>query len=204
LRSSRDAVADGSKLAAIWARSQPLRGTLGQTYLEHRRCLLPPADGDLRYLPASGKYPPTLCALVTDAITAAPLTLHFTRLARDGRGKAGTDQDKLLLAGHAKAGGVIRLWPNLDVRYGLGIAEGIETALCAAHAYTPVWAMVDAGNMAKFPLLDGIETLVIFADNDPAGLAAARACGTRWGRAGREALLVVPNQGDMADVVAAA
>jgi putative DNA primase/helicase len=194
---------DGRKLAAIWTRTQPLRGTLGQTYLEHRHCVVPATDGDLRFLPGNDRYPPSLVALVTDAMTAKPLTLHFTRLAADGRGKAGTDRDKLLLRGHPKKGGVIRLWSDSDVRYGLGIAEGIETALSAAHAYTPVWATVDAGNMAAFPVLDGIETLLIFADNDEAGLRAARACGSRWAAAGREARLVVPNHGDVNDAVAA-
>ncbi len=195
-------------LATIWARTQPLRGTIGETYLKHRRCALPPSDSDLRFLPERinadrGYLSPSLCALVTDAVTAEPMTLHFTRLRDDGLGKAGTDRDKLLLRGHPKAGGVIRLWPDSDVRYGLGVAEGVETALSAAHAYTPVWATVDAGNMAKLPVLDCIETLLIFADNDAAGLAAARACGSRWAAAGREARLVVPDHGDVNDAVAA-
>lgn len=198
----------GKSLAAIWARTVPLRGTIGETYLRHRRCVIPPADGDLRFLPEKknsdlNSFPPTLCALVTDAVTAEPMTLHFTKLRRDGLGKAGGDRDKVLLRGYPKAGGVIRLWPDSDVRYGLGIAEGIETALSAAHAYKPVWATVDAGNMAKFPLLDSIETLLIFADNDKAGLAAARACGSRWASAGREARLVIPDRGDVNDAVAA-
>src|SRR5262245_53970879 len=45
---------------SIWCRAQPLRGTLGQTYLEHRGCVLPPRDSDLRYLPGVDRYPPSL------------------------------------------------------------------------------------------------------------------------------------------------
>lgn len=201
--SSRDSVAGDDKLAAIWARTQPLRGSLGETYLRYRHCALPPADSDLRFLAASDRHPPSLCARVTEALTGAPISLHFTRLQADGVGKAGTERDKLLLKGHRKAGGVIRLWPNDAVTVALGIAEGIETALAAAHAYSPVWAMVDAGNMAAFAPLSGVETLVIFADNDAAGLSAARTCGNRWAAAGREARLVIPERGDIADVVAA-
>jgi hypothetical protein len=192
------------RLRSIWNRTVPLPGTLGETYLKHRRCALPPPDSDVRFLPSSERYPPSLCSLVTDAITAQPLTLHFTYLRADGLGKAGTEHDKRLLAGHPKAGGAIRIWPDEAVTHGLGIAEGIESALAAAHGYTPVWATVDAGNMAVFPVLAGIETLVIFADNDEPGLRAARACGQRWAQARREARLVVPDHGDMADVVAAA
>ncbi|MDA8348313.1 MAG: toprim domain-containing protein [Pseudomonadota bacterium] len=191
------------KAEAIWRRTQPLRGTLGQTYLEHRGCVLPPADSDLRFLPASDKHPPTLCARVTDAQTNKPLTLHFTRLAADGRGKAGTEQDKLLLAGHRKKSGIIRLWPDECVTYGLGIAEGIETALVVARVFTPIWATVDAGNMAAFPALPGIDCLAVYADHDQAGMRAAIQCAQRWNKAVREvAVYRSPIAGeDAADVL---
>lgn len=190
---------------AYWRRTQALRGTLGQQYLEHRGCALPPRDSHLRYLPPSDSNPPRLCAAITDARTGKPLSLHFTRLAADGRGKAGTGVDKLLLKGHRKQGGVIRLWPDEAVGTGLTIAEGIETALAAAHAYTPVWACVDAGNLAIFPVLEGIEVLVIVADHDDTGIEKARECGRRWHAAGRDARIVVPGERgqDLADVVAA-
>jgi len=193
------------KIEAIRSRTVPLRGTLGQTYLEHRHCALPPADSDLRYLPGNERFPPSLCALVTDCVTNEPMTLHFTRLAADGRGKAGTERDKTLLAGHPKAGGVIRLWPDEAVTHGLAIAEGLESALAAAHMFTPVWSTVDAGNMKRFPVLDGIEALTIFADNDLAGLDAARTCGRRWRDAGREVRVLKSRKlgHDVADEVAA-
>ena len=63
---------------------------------------------------------------------------------------------------------------------GLGIAEGIESTLAAASGYSPVWSTIDAGNMETMPVLAGIETLVIFADHDKAGLHAAEACADRW------------------------
>ena len=187
---------------SIWRRTQPLRGTLGEIYLLYRGCVLPPVDSDLRFLPASDKYPPSLCARVTNAETNAPQTLHFTRLSSDGRGKAGGEQPKLLLAGHRKRGGVIRLWPDDCVTYGLGVAEGIESALAAAHLFTPIWSTVDAGNLAALPVLNGIEALTIYADNDEAGLKAARECARRWADAGREARIRAPRApgADAADV----
>jgi putative DNA primase/helicase len=180
------------KAESIWRRTKPLRGTLGQTYLEHRGCILPPADSDLRFLPASDKYAPTLCAKITDATTNAPLSLHFTRLAADGRGKSDCEQPKLLLSGHRKRGGVIRLWPNECVTYGLGVAEGIESALAAAHLFTPIWSTVDAGNLAALPVVNGVEALTIYADNDEAGIKAARECARRWHAAGREVRIRAP------------
>ncbi len=171
---------------SIWRRTVSLRRTVGQTYLEHRGCRLPPAGSDLRFLEPTDKHPPSLCARITDAVSARPLTLHFTRLAPDGRGKAGTERDKLLLAGHRKRGGVIRLWPNEAVTLGLAIGEGIETCLAAAHLFSPVWATVDCGNLERFPVLGGIDALTIFADHDQAGTHAATACSNRWREAARE------------------
>ena len=202
----RAAKSDWSARAeSIWRRTAALRGTVGETYLLHRGGALPPADSDLRFLPAHGKYPPSLCARITDVVTARPISLHFTRIAPDGRGKAGTEQDKVLLGGHRKKGGVVRLWPDDAVTHGLGVAEGIESTLCAAHAYTPIWSCVDAGNLAALPVIAGIEALSIYADHDPAGLSAARAVGQRWADAGREVDIVIPTRdgADIADVVIA-
>ena len=63
-----------------------------------------------------------------------------------------------------------------------------------ACGWKPVWATVDAGNMAAFPVLNGIETLTLFADNDlsGAGRKAAQECAERWREAGREAGIVMP------------
>jgi phage/plasmid primase-like uncharacterized protein len=190
------------KAETIWRQTVPLRGTLGETYLQHRGCLLPPADSDLRFLGGTHKYPPSLCARVTDIGTAKPISLHFTRLAPDGRGKAGGERDKMLLGGHRKKGGCVRLWPNEAITNGLAITEGIESALAAAHIHTPVWAAIDAGNLCSFPVLPGVEALTIFADHDDAGLNAARACGARWKSAGREIQILRVRQSgeDVADV----
>jgi putative DNA primase/helicase len=72
------------------------------------------------------------------------------------------------------------------------LAEGIETALSLAHAHTPVWACVDAGNLAAMPVLAGIDSLTVAADHDEAGITAAETCARRWADAGREAYIVTP------------
>lgn len=165
-------------------------GSPAGRYLIGRGCALPPVDGDLRWHPTlrhpDGHVGPGLLALVTDALTAEPRTLHRTWLAEDGSGKAAIEKPRLLLKGHGKAGGVVRLWPDDEVATGLCIAEGLETALSAAVGFRPVWACLDAANLAAFPVLPGIEALTIMADHDTAGLKAARACAERWLEAGRE------------------
>jgi phage/plasmid primase-like uncharacterized protein len=177
----------------LWRACRPISGP-ARAYLEARGCVLPPADGDLRWHPAlrhpSGYEGPALVALLTDVIDGTPRTLHRTWIQPDGR-KAAVDPPRLLLGGHRKGGAVCRLWPDEDVVLGLGIAEGIETALSLAHAFKPAWAAVDAGNLAALPVLPGVEALTIAADHDPAGIKAARACAERWRAAGREARIAM-------------
>jgi len=195
----------------LWQACRPLAGE-ALAYLEARRCVIPPGDGDLRWHPTL-KHPPSalagpaLVALVTDAVTRAPLTLHRTWVRADGA-KAPMEPPRMLLGGHRKAGGVVRLWPDEAVTQGLGLAEGIETALSLAHAFTPVWAMVDAGNLEAMPALEGIEALTIAADNDESGrgAAAAHVCADRWSTAGRDVRIVLPldRSTDLNDIARAA
>lgn len=179
----------------FFARLEPVSGA-ALAYLQARGCCIPPRDGDLRWCAnlkhrPSGYSGPALVALVTDALTREPLTLHFTWVSPDGT-KAAVDPPRLLLGGHRKAGGVIRLWPDEAVTTGLAVAEGIETALALAHVYRPAWACIDAGNLAALPVLAGVECLVIGADHDEAGLRAAEACAERWTAAGRDVLAMAP------------
>jgi putative DNA primase/helicase len=194
----------------LWSACRPLAGE-ARAYLEARRCVIPPADGHLRWHPAlrhppSGLQLPALVALVTDATTGEPISLHRTWVAADG--SKPLEPARMLLAGHRKAGGVIRLWPDDLVTHGLGVTEGIETALSLAHAIKPVWACVDAGNLATLPVLGGVECLTVAADHDAsgAGEAAARRLADRWARAGREVYVVLPptTGDDLNDVARAA
>lgn len=179
--------------AEAWAASVGLRGTIGEQYLLARGCPLPPEDSDLRFHPHLRHSPsdtcgPALLALISDAQTSRPLGLHRTWIAADG--SKPLTPAKMILGG--KQGGVVRLWPDDFVTAGLGIAEGIETALTLAHAFRPVWSCIDAGNLAAFRVLPGVGSLTIAVDNDAAGIKAADECAARWHEAGREVRLVVP------------
>lgn len=177
----------------LWSRAEPIEGSPVETYLRSRGCAVP-ADADLRFHPNIHGHP-TMVARISDAITNEPMSLHFTFLKRDGSGKAEIEKPKLLLADHQKAGGVVRLCADAEVTIGLGLSEGIETALSATAAgWSPVWAAIDAGNLSSFPILAGIESLTVFADNDESGTGqrAADQVATRWREAGREARIVLP------------
>jgi hypothetical protein len=78
------------------------------------------------------------------------------------------------------------MWLDEEVTSGLLVGEGIETSLSAARGFGLAWATVDAGNLAAFPALGGIESLTIVEDHDAAGIAAAAACAERWLAAGAE------------------
>lgn len=168
-----DALRKKATAAEIWAESVPIAGTLAETYLRSRGLSY---DGNaLRFHPGGR----AMVARITDALTGEPMGVHRTFL--DHRG----NRTKKMMLGPA-GGGVVRLSDDEDVTMGLAVAEGIETAL--ATAFRPVWACLSAGNLARFPVLAGIEALTIFADNDASGTGErdAFACAGRWHAAGRE------------------
>ena len=197
--------------AELWSACRPVGGE-ARAYLQARGCVIPPRDGDLRWHPAlrhppSGTAGPALVGLVTHAVTRTALSLHRTWVRADGS-KAPVDPPRMLLGGHAKAGGVVRLWPDEAVTTGLAVGEGAETCLSIACAFEPVWSLIDAGGLASFPVLRGVESLLVAADNDASGTGqrAAHACAQRWAAEGREVHVVMSphTQTDLNDVRLAA
>lgn len=189
----------------LWQSCSPINGTIGAAYLVARRCAMPPSGGHLRFHPAlkhgpSGYVGPALVGLVTDALTGQAMSLHRTWVKADGN-KAPIDPPRLMLGGHTKQGGVIRLWPDEAVEGRLAVGEGVETCLSLAHAFTPVWALVDAGNLAAFPVLSGVSDLLIAQDRDPAGEKAAQSCAKRWSLAGATVRITMQDANDLNDCV---
>lgn len=173
-------------------------------YLLARGCVLPPSGTHLRWHPSvrhpSGHVGPALVAAVTNTETREFMSVHRTWIDPLHPGKkADVQPPRCFWRGLPVRGGVVRLWPDELVHGGLGIGEGIETCLALAHAYTPVWSCLDAGHLSAFPVLNGVESLVIAMDNDPAGAKATKACSDRWTEAGAE-VLVVASEHDGRDV----
>lgn len=193
---------------SLWREGADARGTPVEAYLRFRGLTLPDAPEVLRFHPrawrnrANGPHGPAMLALMTDPATAAPVGVHVTYLRPCGAGKAPGRSPKVMLGDV----GVVRLVPDAEVTLGLGLAEGVETALAVMQGFgwRPVWAATCAGAIARFPVLAGLEALTVFADGDDqgAGMAAARACSRRWSTAGQEArVLAAPAGEDFLDTL---
>jgi putative DNA primase/helicase len=94
--------------------------------------------------------------------------IHRTYLTKDGQ-KAILDPARM---NYGEAGPV-RLGPCAER---LGIAEGIETAMCAAQRFgLPVWAGISANGVLAWEPPPEVRSVVLFGDNDQnfVGQAAA-------------------------------
>ena len=184
---------------AIWHEAKPITGTVAEAYLKRRGIdtdALPDSIGEvLRWHPRcpwQASRHGCMLSLWTDAMTAEPRGIHRTALTPVG------DKVGRMSLGPT-SGCVIRLWPNEDVTCGLVFGEGIETTLAAAtriiHRGTllhPAWAAGDAGHIAAFPVLAGIECITLLVDHDAAGRRAAEQSSRRWTAAGREVVRLTP------------
>ena len=179
---------------AIWQSSKPAQGTPVETYLASRGIHLTPPDA-LRFHAGlshpSGGIWPTMVALVTNGADGTPLAIHRTFLARDGAGKAPIDPAKMMLG--PCRGGVVRL---ADAGEMLMIGEGIETCLAAMQATGKLaWAALSTSGLRALDLPEDVRDVIVLADGDEAGEAAARDCAMRWNRQGRRVRIARPPQG---------
>jgi putative DNA primase/helicase len=179
---------------AIWNASGPADGTLAEGYLASRGLHVPPPS-TLRFHPGlkhpSGSDWPAMVALVTRGFDDAPLAIHRTFLARDGRGKAPVDPQKMMLG--PCRGGAVRLAPAGDV---LMVGEGIETCLAAVQATgDPAWAALSASGLKRLDMPESVRDVIILADGDKPGEEAARYAARRWNRQGRRVRIARPPRG---------
>jgi hypothetical protein len=190
----RDEARRGAAALAIWQSAKPASGTLVQTYLISRGIRLQPPNA-LRFH-AGLKHPsggiwPAMVALVTNGASGAERAIHRTFLAPSGNGKASVDPRKMMLG--PCSGGVVRLADPGDV---LMVGEGIETWLAAMQATGhPAWAALSTSELRHLDLPTTVRDLIVLADGDEAGEAAARDCGLRWKRQGRRVRIARPPAG---------
>jgi putative DNA primase/helicase len=179
---------------AIWQATTPAGNTLVESYLVSRGLsVAPPAT--LRFH-AGLKHPtggiwPAMVALVTRGGDDKPLSIHRSFLARDGVGKAPVDPAKMILG--PCRGGVVRLASPGDV---LMVGEGIETCLAAMQATgQPAWAALSTSGLRTLDLPDAVRNVIVLADGDEPGEAAAQDCAWRWKREGRRVRIARPPRG---------
>jgi DNA polymerase I-like protein with 3'-5' exonuclease and polymerase domains len=184
-----------------WDAAREIEGTLAARYLRDVRGInldvLPADIGEraLRFHPhcvfgAVFKHP-CLLALMRDPVSGAPSGIQRIAL------NANAEKIDRMMLGMA---GVVQIWPA-DKQ--LVIGEGLETTLAAAtrldyrgEPLRPAWAMLADGAMERFPVLDGVERLIVLADHDTNGVgqAAAKACKQRWLEAGRRVAVLTPDR----------
>lgn len=184
--------------AALWANTMPVSdGDPVSLYLR-RRGLAGPVPEHLRLHPHltywdggnRGAWPAMVAPLVSP--DGRVLALHRTYLTAGGCKAPVPTIKKLTGAAGPLAGACI---PLHDARQGvIGIAEGIETAQ-AAHLASglPTVAAYCAGNLAAYTWPAGVRRIVVFADADPAGAAAAQSLKARAVRAGLSVAVMTPS-----------
>lgn len=179
---------------AIWQASRAAQGTPVATYLRSRGIDCPAAPS-LRFHaglkhPSGGVWP-AMVALVTHGVTRSPIAVHRTFLARDGGGKAPVDPAKMMLG--PCRGGVVRLCEPGDL---LMVGEGIETCLAAMQASgKPAWAALSTSGLRSLDLPRDVRDVIVLADGDEPGEAAAHYCARCWKREERRVRIARPPQG---------
>ena len=193
----------GSSEAArrLFAMSQPISGTLAETYLRKRGLTTLHGTGNLRFHPRCFYRPdeheptetwPALIAAVTD-LSGQITGVHRTWLAPDGADKAPIETPRKAmgeLLGHA-------------VRFGLpgdvmAAGEGIENVLSVREVAPGMAtaAALSAAHLAAILFPDTLRRLYIVRDHDPAGDAATATLTERANAVGIEAITLSPRSGD--------
>jgi len=205
----RPAAPAGSQGAAtrLFAISQPIEGTVVETYLRHRGITHVHHGGSLRFHPRCYYRPdehlptetwPAMIACVTD-LDGRITGVHRTWLDPDGfdrvrLGKAPIDTPRRAmgdLLGNAVRFGVA----EDDV---LVAGEGIETMLslrCMLPSM-PMAAALSANHLAAMLLSPSLRRLYIARDADAAGEAVQATLAQRAGAASIEAIALSPRLGD--------
>ena len=169
---------------AIWQAATPAAGNLAEAYLTSRGLRLSPPP-TLRFHvglkhPSGGTWP-AMVGLVTRGTDDRPMAVHRTFLAPDGIGKAPVDKPKMMLG--PCRGGAVKLGAPCDL---VMVGEGIETSLAAMFATGhPAWAALSTAGLRSLDLPDAVRDVIVLADGDDPGEAAARECAWRWKREGR-------------------
>ena len=195
----------------IWQGRWDPRGTVVEKYLSSREVGIPQGSEEIAFLPSArfGKDTgvPVMVCRVLGIKTGEFLAIHRTALSAEGRKSfhdfSGVLDCRAFLG--SPRGGAIKLLP---AGKRLGVAEGLETALSlrefGGEGDLPVWSLMTASSLASFPLIDGVEELVVAEDNDEAGILASWSVASRWRKAGRKVRVVgtrgLEGMGDLNDV----
>jgi len=184
----------------IWTQTRPADGTGVEQYLRSRGIVLPKIPEALRYHPslrhADGSMLPAMVAGVQD-VAGAVVAIHRTFLRPDGSGKADVEPAKKMLGKTARCAVRITQFAERMI-----VGEGIETVLSVNVATgLPALAALSTTGMLNLELPPEVRDIIIAADPDEPGRAAASRAAARWRAEGRTVRIAVPLAGDFNDVL---
>lgn len=175
LRKPTDPKPDRSKEAqSIWNNALPAAGTLAETYLRARGISIPlPPAIRFQRLPYGGSEAlPCLIAAI-QSHCGEVIGIQRIWLAPDGSAKADLPKPKLSLG--TVRGGAIRLGET-EAAGVLMVCEGPEDGLSLMQMFAmPVWVSAGARVMPAMQIPPSVKSIIIAADNDAAGIEAAKA-----------------------------
>jgi Toprim domain len=185
----------------LFAISEPIAGTIAETYLRRRGITTLHEVTALRFHPRCYYRPdvdagtevwPALVAAVTD-LAGVITGVHRTWLDPSGNDKAPIDTPRRAmgrLLGHG-----VRFGVCTDV---MAAGEGIETMLSLRTALPnlPVVAALSANHLAALLFPAALRRLYVARDNDPAGKFALAALTERSKTSGFQAVELAPSLGD--------
>ncbi|MCS0504787.1 DUF7146 domain-containing protein [Ancylobacter mangrovi] len=184
----------------LFAMSQPIAGTLAETYLRRRGITLLHGTGNLRFHPRCYYKPddsptetwPAMVAAVTD-LTGRITGAHRTWLAPDGSDKAPVNTPRKAMGD--LLGSTVRIGVPDNV---MAAGEGIETMLSIRQVLPnmPIMPALSAAHLAVILFPPALRRLYIVSDKDPAGDAARDALIERANVEGIEAICLSPGFGD--------
>ncbi|KQU57514.1 virulence-associated protein E [Sphingomonas sp. Leaf339] len=180
--------------AAIWSAAGPASGSMAAEYLRSRGITVDLPDS-LRcaYLPLGRHLPmPALVAAVS-TLYGEVAGIQRTFLSEKPIGKAPLPGGKVKFSLGRVLGGAIRL--GLASRSTL-VTEGLEDGLSLLQTLgRPVWVAAGAGMLPAMRLPDLVEAVIIGADNDDAGEAAAQKAAAAFTEQGKRVRIMRPRRG---------
>ena len=200
----RSAVVAGTQEAArrLIAMTQPIKGTLAETYLRNRAITCFDGTAALRYHPhcyyrADVETPmvtwPAMIAVVTD-LSGTVTGAHRTWLDPEGFSEAHLGRAPIETSRRAMGhllGNAVRFGLVSDV---MAVGEGIETVLSIRSVLPtlPVQAALSAAHLSAILFPPTLRRLYIVRDRDPAGDRAMMRLMERAGDAGIETVVLTP------------
>ena len=177
----------------IWQSTTAATGTVVDMYLCSRGIEIP-IPRALRFHPAlrhpSGRRWPAMVARVSRG-TDDTIAIHRTFLNTDGEGKASVQPQKMML-GSCRGAAVCLAAPGRLLMVG----EGIETCLAVMQATGhPAWAALSTSGLRALQLPHSVRDVIVLADGDEPGVAAAEEAAQRWSREDRRVRIAHPQPG---------